>query len=338
MSIGVYVANSHRWLHEKLVESSKLDGLARLVDTPDDGELIVYLDPPWPDAGAPDRLRRFGPRDFTKLYVYSQADEPLSWAPGMYASLAARRARRGQTGGFYVPHHHREPGGICELLEAARANEPDLLWSFVGTASNHPVRRVLLELPTERALLRDTQRFSDDVRWQWQSSLRAEGRAAFGDFATSIGRSLFVACPRGRGPSSIRIFEALQVGRCPVIISDDWLPPPFPDWEACSIRVRESEAGKLPALLRARESEAPELGRNARVVWERFFSPERQLATLVRACLELRADLPARLNAARGVLTEPSVARLAWRAMKRHRRFHRTSRPRNHNHVDSRIS
>ena len=119
----------------------------------------------------------------------------------------------------------------------------------------------------------DTQYYNDVIRWHFSDTHRSDGRAAFSSYAESLGRSAFVLCPRGYGPSLIRLFEAMQVGRCPVIISDNWLPPPFVDWSTCSIRVPEASIEDIPAILRKRQGEAGKLGREARRVWEQFLSP-----------------------------------------------------------------
>jgi Exostosin family len=219
---------------------------------------------------------------------------PLPWAPGMYASLASSRARAGQAGAFYVAHHHRERrSGFFDDLEEARNSKSDLLWSFMGTVSTHPVRQRLAGLRDPVGLVQDTQQFNDVIRWGWESTHRKEGRKAFCEYATLLGRSSFVLCPRGYGPSSIRLFESLQVGRCPVIISDDWLPPPFVDWTRCSIRVPEARVADLPSILKHREADSEALGQEARHVWEQFFSPETQLATLLRGSLAMSEQISA---------------------------------------------
>jgi hypothetical protein len=291
MEKTVYVAASHRWLHSKLFERApQAPRGIRFVTCREDAELIVYLDPPWPDKEAPDNIRKFAAGELLRTFVFSQSDRPLPWAPGMYASLRRPRGRSTAaafTGGFYVAHHHREPGGLGDHLNTARDVTPDLLWSFVGTAGNASVRGEVLRLRDSRALVRDTKRFSDTLRWAWDSTHRDEAQIAFRDYATTLGRSKFVLCPRGRGPSSIRLFEALEVGRCPVIISDDWLPAPFVDWESCSVRVAENLVDQIPRILRDREDEADDLGKQGRIVWENFFSPETQLSTLVLACVDI---------------------------------------------------
>ena len=51
-------------------------------------------------------------------------------------------------------------------------------------------------------------------------------------FRSVMGRSRFVLCPRGKGTSSIRLYEALAYGCVPVIISDDWVAPAGPTGRA----------------------------------------------------------------------------------------------------------
>ena len=320
MGTTVFLANPHRWLYDRLTECAVLDEDVILTESRRNAEVIVYPSPPWPDPEARDLLKTFRPRDLRRTYVFSQHDVPLPWAPGMYASLPASRARPGFTGGFYVAHHHREPGGIGGDLEAARDYEPHILWSFMGTFSNAPVRRRLAEINDPDGLVRDTQYFSDVIRWHWAETHRVEGREAFASYAESLGRSAFVLCPRGCGPASIRLFEALQVGRCPVIISDEWLPPPFVDWNSCTIRVPEARVQELPAILRERHDEAAQLGREARKVWERFFAPEHQLRTIIRAAVLTDSSAPRRVRDFGAWLAQPETSLHAIRQARRRAR------------------
>jgi exostosin family protein len=295
MSQNVYLANSYPWLSRQLRAGEPPDSaIAVMVDSPREADVIIYPKTDLNEEGASDRLLDFSPSELQRTCVFSQLDEPFPWAPGMYASLSARYAKRGFTGGFYVAQHHNDAGGITKELEAARELEPDLLWSFVGTISNHPVRAGLLNISDERCVVRDSQRWSDSIRWGWKTDYREEAIKAFSGFAGLLGRSKFAVCPRGRGAASIRLFEALRVGRTPVIVSDEWLPPPFVDWGSCSIRVAEQDVGLLPEILREREGEAEEMGERARAVWERRFSPQRQLGTLVEGCLLAADSAPAR--------------------------------------------
>jgi Exostosin family len=64
-------------------------------------------------------------------------------------------------------------------------------------------------------------------------------------YITVLQQSAFILCPIGKGPSSMRIFEAMRAGRAPVIISDAWDPPPFYNGSsaACaSLKLRSSKS------------------------------------------------------------------------------------------------
>lgn len=328
MTAAIYLMNSHRWLHKALIDGAGSAEGWRWARSPLEADIVIYLEPPWSDLGAPEPLRSLPLRSLHKVFVYSQADEPIPWAPGLYASLPSTEAYRlAQTGGFYVPHHHRERDGLGEVLERRTMEDPELLWSFVGTTRNASVRYRVAALDDDRGLAVDTERFTDVVRWGWRTEWRDEAQAAFRFYAETIARSKFVVCPRGRGLGSMRLFEALQVGRCPVLIADQWLPPPFVDWEQCMIKVAEADVERIPAILREREDDAATLGVNARKAWDGYFSPENSLRTIVNACIDIAATLTAPMRNRLAIATLSPFRPVAARRLSRHAR-HAVPRPR----------
>ena len=199
-----------------------------------------------------------------KVQVYDQRDRPVRTFSGVYVSAKGRWAGSVTAGGPYPYLHNSE-------VSAVEAVEPDLLWSFCG-AMTHPVRQAILRLPRVDAEIRDTSSVpmfagAPDV---------TEVVQARADYARLMRRSRYVLSPRGHGPSSFRLFETLASGRVPVIISDDWLPPPRVDWAQCSIRVREKDVDAIPDLLRARSSSDWSLMRAAaEKVWVEHLAPDR---------------------------------------------------------------
>jgi hypothetical protein len=113
-----------------------------------------------------------------------------------------------------------------------------------------------------------------------------------------IKNSKFILCPRGLGTSSHRIFEAMELGRVPVIISDHWVAPEGPDWEKFSVRVRQKNITDVPELLEGMQRSAEEMGFNARKAWEEWFSPEKMFDYCIEQCAALlksnRASKPLR--------------------------------------------
>lgn len=161
-------------------------------------------------------------------------------------------------------------------------SESRYLWSFRGSSVTHPIREQLLGLHDSDALVEDTSSIS-------QLHLRGEGDAHeqqsfWREYIGLMKNSAFVVCPRGVGASSMRIFEAMRAGRAPVILSDDWTPPPFVEWDKCSLRVPEAEVKNLPQILRNNLERAQALGNMARSEWERVFGEEALFHHTVNAC------------------------------------------------------
>lgn len=149
---------------------------------------------------------------------------------------------------------------------------------------------------------------------------RVERRRRFLELSSS---SLCILCPAGEGGNSIRFFEALSLGRLPVLLSD--CPLPFEDQIpyqrfVCRILPHQAEqAGELllnwlsalgdeDVILRCRE---------ARQTWETWFAPDilpaRLWQGLLRARCRALAPAPAR-QPAPPVLVDKSAAVAAAQA------------------------
>jgi len=66
------------------------------------------------------------------------------------------------------------------------------------------------------------------------------------------------------------------------------VPPPGPNWDACSLRVSEANVRELPAILARAESHAAEMGRLARQEWTRWYAAENVFHTAVEHLLLAR--------------------------------------------------
>ncbi|MGI9319194.1 MAG: exostosin domain-containing protein [bacterium] len=144
---------------------------------------------------------------------------------------------------------------------------PSQLYSFVGTFHTHPIRYKLCKtlasigLGTCKELRKAFHDHDENDQTQYIKQIRD---------------AQFSLCPRGLSPSTYRLYESMQLGRCPVVISDDWLPPDGPDWEKFIIRVPEAEIDALPSILSQNSHRAEQYGRIAFDTWKRHFSwPQR---------------------------------------------------------------
>ncbi|HUR06410.1 MAG TPA: exostosin family protein [Nonomuraea sp.] len=213
-----------------------------------------------------------------KCLVVSPQDIPVPVIPGLYASL-----RRGS-----FPPHWAQSFAYLHVLypeHVPRPCEPrPYLFSFTGDVSTHPVRRRLLRLSSTDTPIIDT---GDQVR---RAAMRPQGpeRARLiQQFADYARQSEFMLCPRGMGAGSIRLFEAMQAGRAPVILSDDWSEVPGIDWSQVAVRVPERDVDRIPELLAERRDEAAAMGERARLAWEQLFGEPHLLSTLAQRCQEL---------------------------------------------------
>jgi len=102
-------------------------------------------------------------------------------------------------------------------------------------------------------------------------------------YAETVAKSRFVLCPRGAGSGSIRLFEVMQAGVAPVLISDDYLLPAHVPWDTFLIRVAERDITRLPTLLEPWVDRAAERGLLARQAWLDYFSPEKEFDAIVAA-------------------------------------------------------
>ena len=94
-------------------------------------------------------------------------------------------------------------------------NERKYKFSFMGSFLTHPVRRKIYEVLKNRndCFVIDTGPWHFEVGQRRQEQNREKYIEILGDTKYSL-------CPRGTGPSTIRIWEAMAMGSCPIILSD----------------------------------------------------------------------------------------------------------------------
>ncbi|MBA3830075.1 MAG: FkbM family methyltransferase [Taibaiella sp.] len=95
---------------------------------------------------------------------------------------------------------------ICKPHTPLPKVEKDIYCSYIG-ANNHPIRSQLMQ-------------YSSIPNWYI-----SDKKHSMDEFCSILNRSKYVLCPRGYGPTSFRIMEALQYGAIPVYISDRFIIP-----------------------------------------------------------------------------------------------------------------
>ena len=239
-----------------------------------------------------------------KVFMYNEVDKAWPVLPGLYCSLSKKLAMESDNVAF--PYLTSTNANIKHIHESNA--ERQWLYSFVGSAS-HPIRKQLLKLDQQDAKIVDTSEF---CAWDpLQSSAHSYQQL----YCETIAQSKFILCPRGIGPSSLRLYETIEAGRIPVIVSDDWVPPPQIAWDF-AVRVPESKISDIPGILARLEPEWQERSVAARQAWEAAYSPEQLFNSLgdalerIAATATRKTELPisARFHKY-GVLLENALTR-----------------------------
>lgn len=222
------------------------------------------------------RLTTIREHPLTKTYpsrvmVYDERDRPWCAFPGIYVSMPAQ---------YFEPRYQQAWGYFPQADVESQMGPRDLLFSFIGSPS-HKCRRRLFELRHPDAVIEEVSGFTFYDPSSPDFELRRQR------FRSVMSRSRFVLCPRGKGVSSIRLYEAIAHGCVPVIVSDDWVPPSGPEWGSFSIRWPEAAAEGLIGMLEERDARWDEMGRLARSAYERFFAPEVAFHRMIECCSQL---------------------------------------------------
>lgn len=276
---------------EQMQTSARVDrfGAHEVVDGPDQADLILFVETSAAAGHYFERVRSHPicEESRSNSYLFCSTDKVIPFLPGVYASIEQRWSWPAWTrSGHYL--------GVREHADRRYDPEhlPAQLYSFVGAANTHPVRRRIMDLQHPRAILIDSHSESLAINRGDRPAIPPEEYSA--RYVRAIRDCSFVLCPRGGGGSSFRLFETMMLGRVPVIISDQWVPPTGPDWGSCSLRVPESRVGDIPALLEAHRRDARAMGELARQTWLDWFSPEASFHRSIEWCLALAGSATAR--------------------------------------------
>jgi hypothetical protein len=260
-----------------------------MTDDPEEAEVIVFWEPhqdsqiTWaPRIRAHPLVRRFP----NKVFTVNVEDIPLGFLSGLYTSLPPGRydPRRHRTWLFY-----RTENPYVYTHRDERANRsPRHLAAFMGADTSN-IRTALFKMRRPFAQLgivaRKTpwKRFSADPA---NPALKDDQLA----YVDAILDAKFSLCPRGNGLGSYRLQESMALGRAPVILSDEWIPPAGADWNEFAIFVRENDLARLPLILRRHEHRWEAMGRRAREVYDAMFCREKFALNVLDRIASIRCN------------------------------------------------
>lgn len=263
--------DDYYFIRESLDEESS--GRYIAVDDPDNADLICFVSAQYDDLR--DVIRHpIYKRYHQKAVTIQTRDDVYARLPGVYASVSRFESRFLQVfSGCY-------PRVSTGDYRWSGDEELNYLFSFVGSFRTASLRKQLGKIVDPRCLIVNTDETSAGP---WVSRYTSAHRI---DYCRIVEQSKFVLCPRGRGLSSMRLFETLAAGRVPVVISDRFAMPPGPDWSACSVQVKEKDIKNLPEILRHYEGTWESMRQCAHQVWLKWYDKPVAIDVLLDHCVD----------------------------------------------------
>jgi Exostosin family len=197
-----------------------------------------------------------------RVYTINTDDCATGLLKGLYTSIPSNRILPA----IYevVPYAKYPNKEILNSTDDRTDSSPPYLASWRGNLKSNPkLRRELVRTLADRA----------DFKIETTDSWLNHGPDEQKKYVDLLRSSKFSLCPAGWAPISFRIYESMALGVAPVIIADKCVLPAGPDWNSCSIRIRERDIGDAPKILRPLAAEYSLLGRAAQIEWKKYFSP-----------------------------------------------------------------
>ena len=248
----------------ELMDAIRDHDAAALAEDPDSADLVVFQES-W-STQQPDyvyKIKRdpFFHKYWRKLYTLNDDDIVPGLLPGLYTSLERHTYDPGIHRSCAYPRTYND-----EVEKPQAAVEAEVLATFRGQPGSSPLRDRLAKLLADAQHVRITLIYQD---------FHSHSDTQKSDYVQDILSAHAVLCPRGWSPSTYRMYETMALGRCPIVIADDWIEIEGIDWDSCSIRVGESEIGNLDAILAQRADDLPRLGQNAQRIFQEGRSSRR---------------------------------------------------------------
>ena len=118
--------------------------------------------------------------------------------------------------------------------------EKDILFSFVGTYTSHPIRmRMRSRINGPGIVYRDNYHVDSNVVISKDAKAKEEK-----EYQDILQRSRYSLCPRGSSASSVRFWESLHAQTIPILVSDSWILPDW-DWDNTIISIKEKDFEKM---------------------------------------------------------------------------------------------
>ena len=142
------------------------------------------------------------------------------------------------------------------------------LFCFQGASFTHETRKKILNHYTGHPDFN----LADTGTWHFEKSNEARIQIE-ADYSKSLSGCVFSLCPRGTGPSTIRIWDSLALGCIPVIFSDGLKMPlqNYIDWNDPCIFIPESSTDNIINMMPP-QNVAQAMIKNGHEIYNKFFN------------------------------------------------------------------
>jgi hypothetical protein len=254
---------------KKLAKLSKTY-LTEFINDPEDAEIILVVDIDNKDLFENLRRNPIWRKYPNKSFGIYEGDCAPVFLHGLYSDARKSPFNFNRFVGLDYHMHQICYPNLIPDHKNIYSHDKDILYSFSGRMS-HKLRKKLLThpYPENEVKIIDTSLYNhfsneDSNRYKFQKS-----------YWDLVLRSKYVLCPKGAAASSVRLFEMMEAGIAPVIISDDWTPPYGLNWKDFAIIVPEKDIANLFCIIKSHENEWLERGQKARSAWEENFASQK---------------------------------------------------------------
>lgn len=207
-----------------------------------------------------------------KCIAIHEWDKPSFFLPAIYASNQTDWYARGraETSHYMVARRIHWNQAVIESSSACR--DKRFLYSYMGKSSSTVRKRIVRHYATRHAAVAPVDVWIEATDGQ-VLDLVDYTTANQRRYAEVMAASKYVLCPRGWGSSSMRLFEACEMGIAPVILADRWVPVSGVDW-SFALFIAEQRIEEIDSIIRSHESEWVERGERARRTYLDNFADE----------------------------------------------------------------
>lgn len=262
-----------------------------LIEEPEQADIIL-LGLPGNDLENEKYLNEILQNDLLSMYpekvfaVSFYRDNHVFLTRGIYESGVKSRLlnNRIRSGCYLLKSFNPAIKNFVQKTETFPEIKKQYLFSFIGRNS-HKVRAKIFSMSFSRddILIENSSYFN-----VWDKSLKKD-HWRFTYYRDVILKSKFSLCPRGFGPGSIRLFESMNLGVSPVIISDEWKAPDGINWNDFSIILKSKDLLNLERIVASYEDDYEQMGKSAKNVYDEYFSEKKYFNFIISECNRITA-------------------------------------------------